>query len=160
MLYRVSPPCHSEHCTFLSSLGRITEELSLQMVRPFSILLIIGHSFYTWVGWGNACEEPFRRTQRRLGTSWSQSQVSTTTCSIGWLFAAFEFHWRFQILWTIWTNWGNDGWAELSFSNMTIPYSIRHALLVENAWMTLSHHPPTKLWLSPIRFSYLRAPQG
>ena len=49
-LYIGSPTGHSNHCNFL---GIITEELSLQMTRHSSILLIVRYFFYTSevVGW-------------------------------------------------------------------------------------------------------------
>ena len=46
-LYMGSPTGHSNHCSFLNSLGSITE-LSSQMMRHSSIQPIVGYSFYTW----------------------------------------------------------------------------------------------------------------
>ena len=63
------PTDHSNNCTFFNSVGSITAELSLQMKRQSRILPVVGYSFYTWVGWGNACKEHFPRTQRRPSTT-------------------------------------------------------------------------------------------
>ena len=44
-IYIGSPTGHSNHCTFLISLGSITEELPLQMTRLSGVLSIVGFLF-------------------------------------------------------------------------------------------------------------------
>ena len=60
--------------TFLNSVGSITEELSLQMTRHSRIMLIDPYSFYTRVGWENACKEHFPRTQYLPGRTRTQTR--------------------------------------------------------------------------------------
>ena len=80
-LYIGSPTGHSNQCTFLNSLGALQRScLYRRVILRIMILPVVGYSFYTWVGLGNACKG-LNLAQPGLepGTSWSHSQVSTST---------------------------------------------------------------------------------